>query len=148
MQMSDILFQRPVPRTAAPEGQWLHDKAPTAPAKARNVPARTLVPPSAPAAATNNNALLVSNLHYEITPKDLIVRLDSFYLFQPWLFILFAFLLSLQSIFGQIGTLIREPLLRVRRTIEFHLLERIKTNFATALSLSYVPFLVPSTRLA
>lgn len=47
----------------------------------------------------------------------------------------------LQSIFGQIGTLIREPLLRVRRTIEFHLLERIKTNFATLLSPSHMyPF--------
>jgi len=84
-------YSRPVPRAAAPEGQWLHDKAPTAPAKTRNVLARTPAAPSGPAAASNN-ALLVSNLHYEITPKDLI------------------------SIFGQIGTLIREPLLRYDRS--------------------------------
>ena len=56
----------------APEGQWLHDKAPTGPAKARNQPSRTPTAPSGPAAA-NNSVLLVSNLHYEITPKDLIV---------------------------------------------------------------------------
>jgi THO complex subunit 4 len=47
--------------------------------------------PIAPAASLNKK-LVVSNLHYEITPKDLI------------------------SIFGQIGTLIREPLLRYDRS--------------------------------
>jgi hypothetical protein len=72
-----VSHQRPVPRAVAPEGQWLHDKAPAGPAKARNVPARTPIAPSGPAAAAINNALLVSNLHYEITPKDLIVRPHS-----------------------------------------------------------------------
>jgi len=52
------------------------------------VPAKTPVAPSGPAAATNN-ALLVSNLHYEITPKDLIVRpLFSFRFFQMIAYIL------------------------------------------------------------
>jgi len=70
------------------DSQWLHDRAPTGPAKMRNA---AIHAPVAPAASLNNK-LVVSNLHYEITPKDLI------------------------SIFGQIGTLIREPLLRYDRS--------------------------------
>jgi len=70
------------------DSQWLHDRAPTGPAKMRNAAIRA---PIAPAASLNNK-LVVTNLHYEITPKDLI------------------------SIFGQIGTLIREPLLRYDRS--------------------------------
>ncbi|KAF9444844.1 RNA-binding domain-containing protein, partial [Macrolepiota fuliginosa MF-IS2] len=58
----------------APEGQWLHDKAPV----------------SASSAPTDK--ILVSNLHYEITAKDL------------------------TAIFGQIGTLVREPLIRYDRS--------------------------------
>jgi len=80
-------YSRPSPK-ADVDGQWLHDRAPTGPAKMRNA---TIRAPIAPAAALNNK-LVVSNLHYEITPKDLI------------------------SIFGQIGTLIREPLLRYDRS--------------------------------
>ncbi|KAF8814982.1 hypothetical protein BYT27DRAFT_7081044 [Phlegmacium glaucopus] len=80
-------YSRPSPK-ADVDGQWLHDRAPTGPAKMRNAAIRT---PIAPAASINNK-LVVSNLHYEITPKDLI------------------------SIFGQIGTLIREPLLRYDRS--------------------------------
>ncbi|CAA7267229.1 unnamed protein product [Cyclocybe aegerita] len=83
-------YARPATRALGADGQWLHDKAPTGPAKAR-IPNRVSVAPTLPAAAVNN-ALLVSNLHYEVTPKDLI------------------------AIFGQIGTLIREPLLRYDRS--------------------------------
>ncbi|KAG6888550.1 hypothetical protein C0995_007422 [Termitomyces sp. Mi166 len=43
-------------------GRWVHDKAPTGPRGTVAVPA--------PIASTNTK-LLVSNLHYEITPKDL-----------------------------------------------------------------------------
>ncbi|KAG6876071.1 hypothetical protein C0993_005739, partial [Termitomyces sp. T159_Od127] len=64
-------------------GRWVHDKAPTGPRGAVGVPA--------PIASTNTK-LLVSNLHYEITPKDL------------------------TAIFGQIGTLVREPLIRYDRS--------------------------------
>ncbi|KAG6887802.1 hypothetical protein C0992_010654 [Termitomyces sp. T32_za158] len=64
-------------------GRWVHDKAPTGPRGAAVVPA--------PIASTNTK-LLVSNLHYEITPKDL------------------------TAIFGQIGTLVREPLIRYDRS--------------------------------
>ncbi|KAF9567131.1 RNA-binding domain-containing protein [Agrocybe pediades] len=82
-------YSRPTPRGNS-DGQWLHDKAPTGPAKGRipanptrNGPALATGPP-----ASVNSRLVVSNLHYDITPKDLI------------------------SVFGQIGTLVREPLLR------------------------------------
>jgi len=80
-------YNRPSPK-ADVDGQWQHDRAPTGPAKMRNAAIRA---PIAPAASLNNK-LVVSNLHYEITPKDL------------------------TSIFGQIGTLIREPLLRYDRS--------------------------------
>ncbi|KAH9478311.1 THO complex subunit 4 [Psilocybe cubensis] len=85
-------YSRPAARA---DGQWLHDKAPTGPAKGRVAINRVAPPPTGPAAAAAagiNNKLLVSNLHYEITPKDL------------------------TSVFGQIGTLIREPLLRYDRS--------------------------------
>ena len=61
--------QRPSPKGDV-DSQWLHDRAPTGPAKMRNVAIRA---PIAPVASLNNK-LVVSNLHYEITPKDLIVR--------------------------------------------------------------------------
>ncbi|PFH50617.1 hypothetical protein AMATHDRAFT_144697, partial [Amanita thiersii Skay4041] len=64
-------FQRPA---RGGDGVWLHDKAPAGPA------------------ASINNKIVVSNLHYEITPKDLV------------------------AIFGQIGTLVREPLIRYDRS--------------------------------
>ncbi|KAF8437998.1 hypothetical protein L210DRAFT_2298974 [Boletus edulis BED1] len=73
--------RKPYARPRGSDGAWLHDRAPLSSAKAN----------SAIAPATSANAkLVVSNLHYEITPKDLV------------------------SIFGQIGTLVREPLIRVR----------------------------------
>ncbi|KAF9010087.1 hypothetical protein BDQ17DRAFT_1397541 [Cyathus striatus] len=66
------------------DGMWLHDKAPIGNERpARQPSARASVP---------NSKLLVSNLHYEITPKDL------------------------TRIFGQIGTLVREPLIRYDRS--------------------------------
>ncbi|KDR80238.1 hypothetical protein GALMADRAFT_242539 [Galerina marginata CBS 339.88] len=83
-------YSRPAARAHA-DGQWLHDKAPTGPARARIPANRGGAPPTGPAAGMNNK-LLVSNLHYEITPKDL------------------------TAVFGQIGTLIREPLLRYDRS--------------------------------
>ncbi|KAG6806934.1 hypothetical protein H0H93_002201, partial [Arthromyces matolae] len=76
---------RPTQPRADVDGQWLHDKAPTGP---RGDGGRSK-PAAVPAAiATPNTKLVVSNLHYEITAKDL------------------------TAIFGQIGTLVREPLIR------------------------------------
>jgi hypothetical protein len=61
-----VAFQRPEARPIGSNGAWLHDKAPTAP--------RADLKASATAP---NNKLLVSNLHYEITPKDLTVSNTS-----------------------------------------------------------------------
>ncbi|KAF8155891.1 hypothetical protein B0H34DRAFT_715259 [Crassisporium funariophilum] len=83
-------YSRPAPRGDV-EGQWLHDKAPTGPAKMRNAANRGPIAHAAPVASINSK-LVVSNLHYEITPKDL------------------------SSVFGTIGTLVREPLLRYDRS--------------------------------
>ncbi|KAG1823352.1 uncharacterized protein BJ212DRAFT_674273 [Suillus subaureus] len=73
--------RKPYARPRGSDGHWVHDRAPLQSAKA-NAPANT-------GSATK---LIVSNLHYEITPKDLV------------------------SIFGQIGTLVREPLIRYDRS--------------------------------
>ncbi|KAF8830560.1 hypothetical protein HHX47_DHR2000967 [Lentinula edodes] len=66
-------------------GQWLHDKAPGM--KNMNTDSRPRGPSDI--VEQSNTKLLVSNLHYEVTPKDL------------------------AAIFGQIGTLVREPLIRI-----------------------------------
>ncbi|EGO03738.1 hypothetical protein SERLA73DRAFT_175356 [Serpula lacrymans var. lacrymans S7.3] len=71
--------QKPYSRPRNSDGPWLHDRAPLSSLAAA-------IPTSA------NTKLVVSNLHYEITPKDLV------------------------SIFGQIGTLVREPLIRYDRS--------------------------------
>ncbi|KAF8635400.1 hypothetical protein AX15_000400 [Amanita polypyramis BW_CC] len=71
-------YNRPAARGA--DGRWFHDKTPTGPAN------RAVRPPPP------NSKIVVSNLHYEITPKDL------------------------AAIFGQIGTLVREPLIRYDRS--------------------------------
>jgi len=76
-------YTRPEPRAAPSDGMWLHDKAPGVPRAANGL---------AKPEASINSKLLVSNLHYEITPKDLI------------------------AIFGQIGTLVREPIIRYDRS--------------------------------
>ncbi|KAE9404558.1 RNA-binding domain-containing protein [Gymnopus androsaceus JB14] len=78
-------YSRPPPRGGV-DGQWLHDKAPgtqTLNGDSRRGPSESSEP---------NSKLIVSNLHYEVTPKDLI------------------------AIFGQIGTLVREPLIRYDRS--------------------------------
>jgi len=83
-------YSRPPPRASA-DGQWLHDMAPTG-------PRGTLAPrPRGPTAilgvsSVPNNRLVVTNLHYEISPKDL------------------------TAIFGQIGTLVCEPQIRYDRS--------------------------------
>ncbi|KAG1776768.1 hypothetical protein EV702DRAFT_1106335 [Suillus placidus] len=73
--------KKPYARPRGSDGHWVHDRAPLQSAKA-NTPANT----------GSTAKLIVSNLHYEITPKDLV------------------------SIFGQIGTLVREPLIRYDRS--------------------------------
>lgn len=70
--------QRPPARPRASEGAWLHDKASGFKKNQQNAsrPAR------ATAASDGNTKLVVSNLHYELTPKDLTVRSFS-YLIAP-----------------------------------------------------------------
>ncbi|CCL99601.1 uncharacterized protein FIBRA_01619 [Fibroporia radiculosa] len=73
---------RPAPRPRGSDGEWLHDRAPIAP-EVQNVNG----------SSTNATPkLIVSNLHYELTTKDL------------------------TQIFGQVGTLVREPLIRYDRS--------------------------------
>lgn len=54
-------------------GQWLHDKAPGM--KNMNTDSRPRGPSDM--VEQSNTKLLVSNLHYEVTPKDLAVRSTS-----------------------------------------------------------------------
>ncbi|KAI0942185.1 hypothetical protein AcW1_009512 [Taiwanofungus camphoratus] len=75
--------QRPAPRPRGSAGEWLHDKAPEIPGVALN---------GNVASTSSSSRLIVSNLHYELTPKDL------------------------TQIFGQVGTLVREPLIRYDRS--------------------------------
>ncbi|KAG9104883.1 hypothetical protein FRC06_006708 [Ceratobasidium sp. 370] len=78
-------YARPPPPAESADGLWVHDLAPGADEgrKAR---------PSSSNAASESNRLYVSNLHYEVTQKDL------------------------ASIFGTIGTLLREPTIRYDRS--------------------------------
>ncbi|KAF9051494.1 hypothetical protein BJ165DRAFT_1449125 [Panaeolus papilionaceus] len=105
-------YSRPSPRPNV-NGQWLHDKAPTGPARGRIAPnpirKAMAVTPAIPAGM--NNRLRVSNLHYEVTPKDLM------------------------SIFGQIGTLVREPLLRVRPATQLPYFEKNPSQLLRPLSI-------------
>ncbi|KAI9067004.1 RNA-binding domain-containing protein [Trametes sanguinea] len=79
-------YSRPAARPRGSDGQWLHDKAPGVPrALQTNAPSR-------PSGGLTNTRIIVSNLHYEITPQDL------------------------TQIFGQIGTLVREPQIRYDRS--------------------------------
>ncbi|KAF8348595.1 hypothetical protein F5887DRAFT_1280373 [Amanita rubescens] len=82
---SDQIARKPYsrPATRGADSKWLHDKGSAGPANGASKPA--------PAASVNSK-IVVSNLHYEITPKDL------------------------AAIFGQIGTLVREPLIRYDRS--------------------------------
>ncbi|KAJ8081899.1 hypothetical protein PM082_024593 [Marasmius tenuissimus] len=79
--------QKPYSRPNVNE-QWVHDRAPGVKTAFSNEDKPRL--PSNGSAVTTK--LQVSNLHYEVTPKDL------------------------ASIFGQIGTLVREPLIRYDRS--------------------------------
>ncbi|KAG8216924.1 hypothetical protein J3R82DRAFT_7200 [Butyriboletus roseoflavus] len=79
--------RKPYARPRGSDGAWLHDRAPLSSANGNNTTA-----PVTASTNTLNAKLVVSNLHYEITPKDLV------------------------SIFGQIGTLVREPLIRYDRS--------------------------------
>ncbi|KAI0631082.1 RNA-binding domain-containing protein [Trametes polyzona] len=79
-------YSRPSPRPRGTEGQWLHDKAPDAPRAAQTNKAPR------PTSPIQNTRIIVSNLHYEVTPRDL------------------------TQIFGQIGTLVREPQIRYDRS--------------------------------
>ncbi|KAI9509919.1 hypothetical protein F5148DRAFT_1183885, partial [Russula earlei] len=65
------------------DSDWVHDRAPDAPRS-------TTQPPDL--AGSLSNKLMVTNLHYDIMPKDL------------------------TAIFGQIGTLVREPFIRYDRS--------------------------------
>lgn len=80
-------YGRPESRPQGSDGEWLHDMAPTAPRALRNR-ANNNAQPSGPP----SSKLQVSNLHYEVTPKDL------------------------SQIFGKLGTLVREPAIRYDRS--------------------------------
>ncbi|CAL1699532.1 unnamed protein product [Somion occarium] len=79
-------YSRPAPRPRGSEGEWLHDKAPGARSGTSNgvSQARSNSAPSA--------KLIISNLHYEVTEKDV------------------------AAIFGTKGTLVREPHIRYDRS--------------------------------
>ncbi|KAH9833317.1 RNA-binding domain-containing protein [Rhodofomes roseus] len=87
MQRSTKPYSRPTARPRGADGEWLHDMAP----EGRRGPraASKSVNMDAPSSATK---LMVSNMHYELTAKDL------------------------TQIFGQAGTLVREPLIRYDRS--------------------------------
>ncbi|KAJ3981644.1 hypothetical protein F5890DRAFT_1476800 [Lentinula detonsa] len=68
--------------------QWLHDKAPGM----KNISDDSRPRGPSDILEQSNTKLLVSNLHYEVTPKDL------------------------TAIFGQTGTLVREPIIRYDRS--------------------------------
>jgi len=77
-------YNRPSPRPRASDGSWvhdMHDKAPAPQQSTHDAPTQQ-----------GNTRVMVTNLHYELTPKDLI------------------------SVFGQVGTLVREPLIRYDRS--------------------------------
>ncbi|KAJ7666033.1 hypothetical protein DFH06DRAFT_265277 [Mycena polygramma] len=81
-------YSRPAPRPNV-EGQWLHDMADDNNTTNHTSTAR---PRLAGVAAGPSTRLVVTNLHYEISPKDL------------------------TAIFGQIGTLVCEPEIRYDRS--------------------------------
>lgn len=59
-----LFIQRPQARSRADADRWIHDKAPNG---ARLSP--NLSTPAEP-----NSTIIVKNLHYNVTPKDLVVR--------------------------------------------------------------------------
>ncbi|KAI0687673.1 hypothetical protein BC835DRAFT_1376188 [Cytidiella melzeri] len=87
MDKSKKPYSRPANRPRRSDGDWVHDKA----TRSNNV---TISPEKADNSSSNepHSKLVVSNLHYEVTPKDLV------------------------QVFGQMGTLVREPLIRYDRS--------------------------------
>ncbi|KLO14403.1 hypothetical protein SCHPADRAFT_939589 [Schizopora paradoxa] len=73
-------YERPSSRTT--EGLWMHDRAPGVPSAVLNTTGKAT-------GTTVDTKLVVSNLHYNITSKDLI------------------------DIFGQVGTLVDEPKIKL-----------------------------------
>lgn len=93
--------QRPTDRSRGSDGEWLHDMHDNKNA----APAKPTLQQQ-----TTNNRVIVTNLHYELSAKDLTVR--------PLATPLSAYRPTTccpQSVFGQVGTLVREPLIRVRK---------------------------------
>ncbi|KAF8889595.1 hypothetical protein BD779DRAFT_1520008 [Infundibulicybe gibba] len=86
-------YVRPVPRGDV-DAQWVHDMAPKGPRADINGNGKPRIPtgPAATLPSVLNNKLIVSNLHYEVTPQDL------------------------SLVFGHVGTLVREPLIRYDRS--------------------------------
>jgi len=80
-------YSRPAPRGNI-DAQWVHDMADGN----KNHGPRSPAGPRSPGAAGPSTRLVVTNLHYEISPKDL------------------------TAIFGQIGTLVSEPQIRYDRS--------------------------------
>ncbi|KAG9101688.1 hypothetical protein FS749_004497 [Ceratobasidium sp. UAMH 11750] len=78
-------YTRPPPPVESADGLWVHDMAPGGDEGRKPRPSTSNT-------VTESNRLLVSNLHYEVTQKDL------------------------ASIFGTIGTLLREPTIRYDRS--------------------------------
>jgi len=81
-------YSRPAPRASA-DGQWVHDMHDVAP---NSLNGRARAPGALNSVSVPSTRLVVSNLHYEISPKDL------------------------TAIFGQIGTLVCEPQIRYDRS--------------------------------
>ena len=60
-------MKRPTPRRSS-DGEWLHDKAPNTSVPKKSLPGKANTP-----GTVNNAKLVVSNLHYEVTARDLTV---------------------------------------------------------------------------
>ncbi|KAJ3491297.1 hypothetical protein NLI96_g820 [Meripilus lineatus] len=63
-------YSRPTSRPKGASGEWLHDRAPGIPAVIQTNGAKET-------SSSSNTKLMVSNLHYEVTPKDLTSIFDQ-----------------------------------------------------------------------
>jgi len=109
-----FLSQRPAGRAGSSRAdrdeQWLHDKAPGFEGGRASDESR---PRHNPTTSDDPSAkLVITNLHYEVSEKDLAVR-------PPRRFVISILTLknSPQSLFGQFGTFVRGPTIRVRSTL-------------------------------
>lgn len=94
-----IVQRRPV---NLPEGQWLHDRAPGENSSSTNTVSNT-------SDNTPSAKLVIENLHYEVSEKDLQVTL--LLVFESILVLKY----SLQkSLFGKYGPISRGPTIKVR----------------------------------